>query len=113
MGVISCGFKKEKNFIYVEISDDGSGIDILLVKEKALQKGLITKDKMDMLTEAEILDFIFDAQFTTHEIVSELSGRGVGLSAVKKYVKQLNGSIEVKTNKNNGTSFIFKVALDI
>ncbi|NQY94600.1 MAG: hypothetical protein HRT43_10565, partial [Campylobacteraceae bacterium] len=112
LGVISCSFKKEKNFIYMEISDDGSGIDLDLVKEKALQKDLITREKMDALSEHDILNYLFDIQFSTQETVSELSGRGVGLAAVKKTVEQLNGSIEVKTKKDKGTSFMFKLALD-
>jgi len=111
MGVISCSFKKEKNFIYVEIRDDGSGIDVDLVKEKAFQRGLIRNDKMDMLNETEILNFIFDAQLSTYETVNDLSGRGIGLAAVKNELEKLNGQIEIDTEINKGTSFNFKIPL--
>lgn len=85
------------------LDDDGKGIDMDKIKAKALEKKLLAPGRI--LTEAELLDLIFTPEFSTREIVSEVSGRGVGLDAVKHLIADAGGTIDVKTRKDAGTTF--------
>lgn len=95
--------------VFVEIGDDGIGIDLAHVYEKALEKGWIEKD--EVLTREALLSFIFKPGFSTATEVTELSGRGVGMDVVKTQLDQLGGSIEVQTKKDKGTTFILCLPL--
>lgn len=95
----------------VVIRDDGKGVDVERVKEKALQKGIITSDQLNTINEAHAIDLIFRDDFSTKDTVSMLSGRGVGLSAVRSELHKLGGSIMVKTEFGAGTEFIMEVPL--
>ncbi len=110
-GKISCAFKKTKKNLCIEISDDGKGIDINSLKDKILETKLSTKEKLDVLSKDEMLNFIFDSNFTTNVSVTQISGRGIGLSSVKLELEKLNGTVLIKTEVNEGTSFIFKLPL--
>ncbi|NQY95160.1 MAG: hybrid sensor histidine kinase/response regulator, partial [Campylobacteraceae bacterium] len=111
VGTISCVFKKKLNFLFIKVLDDGCGININTIKEKIVQSKLNTKEVLDTLSKDEILNYIFDVHFSTKEITSEVSGRGVGLSAVKIELEKLDGKIEIDTEINKGTTFIFKIPL--
>ncbi len=106
MGSIQCHVSRSKDSLIVSITDDGRGIDIEAVKEKAQQMGY-------NMPEADIneLMLIFDDRFSTTEHATDLSGRGIGLSAVKREVDALLGHIDVKTAPNKGTQFIFTVPM--
>jgi chemotaxis protein histidine kinase CheA len=97
----------ESEGLYLSVTDDGKGIDLLKVRARAVEKNLISDD--DLLDESQLLESIFSPEFSTAETVTEISGRGVGLDAVKTQVEKMNGKISVCKRKTNGT--IFKVFL--
>lgn len=97
------------NTIILTITDDGQGIDPKLVAKKAVEKGLITENELKKLTEKEKINLIFEEQLTTKDHTTMISGRGVGLAAVKKEVEKLNGTIEVMSFLDIGTTFQFKI----
>lgn len=101
----------EGNLITIYISDDGKGIDKEQVKQKAIEKGIISKDRN--LTEQEVFNLIFNPGFSTSSKVTSVSGRGVGLDVVKKNVEKLSGTIRVTSQKNKGTTFTIKLPLTL
>jgi two-component system chemotaxis sensor kinase CheA len=96
--------------IMLEIGDDGMGLDIERIRAKAVEKGLVDREKALRLTEDEVIAFIFESGFSTKQ-AGKFSGRGVGMDVVTQTVKELNGEITVKTEKGRGTSFILKLPL--
>ncbi|HOK39652.1 MAG TPA: chemotaxis protein CheA [bacterium] len=92
----------EGNFL-LTIIDDGKGIDAEKIKMKAIEKGLVKKEAAEKLSENEILNFIFLPGFSTAEIVSDVSGRGVGMDVVKTTLTKLNGKYQIKSTKDVGT----------
>lgn len=105
LGTITCIVAEDAESIQLRISDDGYGIDIDRVKKKAVDEGLVSNEQMESLTNDEILKIIFAEGFSTKDVVNELSGRGIGLSAVLKEVEKLNGKISVSTKAGVGTEF--------
>lgn len=97
--------------IVIEIIDDGSGIDHNVIRQKALEKGLI--DVNNDLTEQEIIDLIFLPGFSTKAEVSDLSGRGVGMDVVRRNIQELNGSVEVNSVINQGSTFSIRLPLTL
>jgi two-component system, chemotaxis family, sensor kinase CheA len=91
------------NHVVIEVKDDGSGIDIEKVRETAIKKGLLDPDAK--VEEREFIDLILTPGFSTKDVVSEISGRGVGLDVVKEKLSALGGFIEVYTKKDKGTTF--------
>jgi two-component system, chemotaxis family, sensor kinase CheA len=109
LGKIRFRIKEENEDLLFLIADDGAGIDMMKLKKKALEIGQKTKEELSNMTEQEILQLIFEPGFSTKDEVSEISGRGVGLFAVKEEVKRLHGEIEVLTQKGMGTVFKIKI----
>jgi chemosensory pili system protein ChpA (sensor histidine kinase/response regulator) len=101
------------NHIYIEVEDDGRGIDYEKVRKTAVENGLIGADAAADLNEHDLLNFIFHPGFSTAPRKSELAGRGVGLDVVRSNVSQLNGEIEVDTEKGRGSRFTLKVPLTL
>ncbi|WP_237699072.1 chemotaxis protein CheA [Caldicellulosiruptor kronotskyensis] len=99
--------------IYVNVEDDGKGIDIDKVKEKALLKGIVTKDEIERMSDDEIIEFIFLPGFSTADKINDVAGRGVGMDVVKKNLSELKGEIKVKTEKDKGTSFLMIIPLTV
>ena len=112
IGNINCEFKKIDNNLSIIISDDGQGIDIDRLKEKIINKKLCSKEKLDSFSTNEIINFIFNSNLSTNDNVTQISGRGIGLSAVNEELIKINGIVEVKTKINEGTKFIFTIPLD-
>ncbi len=112
-GKISLRARQEKSQVIIDVSDDGRGIDLAKVKKKAVQRGLISKEKVKKLSETEILDFIFYSEFSTREKTTETSGRGVGLDVVANHIQKLKGVIRIWTEKNVGTTFSIRVPLTL
>ncbi|MFZ5354767.1 MAG: response regulator [Bacillota bacterium] len=106
-GTIKCSISIDNKNIKLIISDDGCGMDPRLIRQKALEKGLISQEEVNTLTDSDILMLIFENGFSTKENVSELSGRGVGLSAVQKELLRLGGRVSLSTRLNEGTEFCF------
>ena len=101
------------NQTYIEIKDDGQGINSDKVKAKAIASGLLTPEKADQITNEEVYRFLFEPNFSTADVVSELSGRGMGLSTVQEQVRSLKGSIEIKSELGQGTTFTIKLPLTL
>ncbi len=97
--------------VYIEIRDDGKGLDKELIFSKAVSKGLCKKD--DKLTDSEIYHFIFLPGFSTAKVVTDLSGRGVGMDVVKRNIEALRGSVDIITEKDKGTTFTIRLPLTL
>jgi two-component system chemotaxis sensor kinase CheA len=90
--------------VLIELVDDGSGI-IDKVKEKAIEKGLISRDTADTFTTEQAIDLLFQPGFSTADKISDISGRGVGLDVVRRSIEALKGSIRVETTPGKGSRF--------
>ena len=101
----------EGNMIVIEISDDGGGIDVQKVRQKAIDRGIIHSNKV--LSDVEAFNLIFDPGFSTAREVTSISGRGVGLDVVKKQIEKLNGSVAVWSKVGEGTRFTVKLPLTL
>ena len=101
----------EGNTIIIEIADDGAGIDIERVREKAIDRGIIHPDKA--LSEVETFDLIFEPGFSTTGEVTDISGLGVGFDVVRKQIEKLNGSVTVWSKLGEGTRFTIKLPLTL
>ena len=101
------------NHIYIEVEDDGRGIDYEKVRKTAVDHGMLSAEAAAELSERELLDLLFQPGFSTAPRKTELSGRGVGLDVVKANLAQLNGEIEIETQKAYGTRFTLKVPLTL
>ncbi|MDO8463677.1 MAG: hybrid sensor histidine kinase/response regulator [Gallionella sp.] len=109
---ISSGY--DGSVAYINVSDDGGGIHIDKVKEKALQKKLYDKETLDAMPSSEILNLIFRPGFSTSSFITDISGRGVGMDVVKDtIVGQLKGSVHVQTEAGKGTTFHIKLPLTL
>jgi len=108
---ISCNITKVDESIVISIIDDGKGINIDSIKQKAIQKELYTEQEIANMSRQNILMIIFSDTFSTKDVVTQLSGRGVGLGAVKGEIEKLDGKIEIDTTIEKGTSFKFTVPL--
>lgn len=111
-GTIFCQLKKNSGYCVLTIVDDGKGIDLEEIKEKALKKGLIDKHNFVVFSEEEILALLFRDGFSTSVKVNKISGRGVGLAAVKEEVDKLQGKVFIKSKKGKGTEFTFLFPLE-
>ncbi|MBI2683709.1 MAG: response regulator [Acidobacteriales bacterium] len=101
------------NHIFIEVEDDGRGIDYDRVKQKAIENGLVDAEDASSLTERDLLEFLFHPGFSTASRKTELAGRGVGLDVVRANLTALNGEIEIDTVKGQGTRFTLKVPLTL
>ncbi|WP_276619075.1 ATP-binding protein, partial [Syntrophomonas wolfei] len=106
-GIISCDIKEEDGGIAIVISDDGRGIDIELLKQQALDRGLCDEEYLEGLSFEEALQLIFADSLSSKEKVSSISGRGMGLPAVKAELEKLGGIVEISSEKEWGTRFCF------
>lgn len=113
VGTINLNAYQEGNNVVIEVKDDGKGIDVEKVKRKAIEKGTITKEQADVMSDKEIIDLLFRPSFSTAEKVSELSGRGVGLDVVKTNIEKLGGDVEVRTVLGGGSNFIVRLPLTL
>lgn len=104
---------QEGNNVVIEVRDDGNGIDTEKVKAKAVEKGTITQEQADVMTDKEAIDLLFRPSFSTAEKVTDVSGRGVGLDVVKSKIEALGGDVEVKTKYGEGTTFSIRLPLTL
>jgi two-component system chemotaxis sensor kinase CheA len=110
-GTIKLNAYHEGNQVILEISDDGAGIDLQRVREKAIRNGII--DESDRLSDREIIELIFTPGFSTAEQVTDVSGRGVGMDVVKKNILRLKGVFDVDSVPGEGTTFTMKMPLTL
>lgn len=112
-GTLDLRVYHEAGQVVVEIQDDGRGLDLVRIKEKALQKGLITPEHARQMTEKEQMALIFAPGLSTAQNVSNLSGRGVGMDVVKANLEKLGGSIDIESRLDQGTLFRIKLPLTL
>jgi two-component system, chemotaxis family, sensor kinase CheA len=101
------------NHVFIEIEDDGAGINRQKVLEKALENGIITKEMSENLTDKQCFELLFASGFSTAEVISDISGRGVGLDVVKNKIESLGGSISVDSTAGHGTIFSIQLPLTL
>ena len=101
------------NHIYIEVEDNGRGIDYERVKQTAIECGLVSSETADRLTERDLREMLFHPGFSTASVKTELAGRGVGLDVVRSNLNALNGEIEVQSTPGAGTKFTLKVPLTL
>ncbi|MFE1244486.1 chemotaxis protein CheW [Fictibacillus sp. NPDC058756] len=101
------------NHVFIEIEDDGAGINRQKVLEKALENGIITKEMSENLTDKQCFELLFASGFSTAEVISDISGRGVGLDVVKNKIESLGGSISVDSTAGYGTIFSIQLPLTL
>jgi two-component system chemotaxis sensor kinase CheA len=99
--------------VLIEISDDGAGIDTTRVKNKAIERGLVTAQQAARMSEGELLNLIFLPGFSTAEKVTKLSGRGVGMDVVKTNVDRVNGTVDLQSYPGKGTTIKIKIPLTL
>lgn len=104
---------QDGNNVNIEVRDDGGGIDVEKVKNKALERGTITPEQAEAMSDKEIIDLLFKPSFSTAESITDISGRGVGLDVVKTKIEGLGGNIECKSVLGEGSSFIIRLPLTL
>lgn len=110
-GTISIKATTVGSYVQIEIEDDGAGIDIEQIKAKAIANGLISGNSTD--SEDELYQLIFESGFSTSSLVTDVSGRGVGMDVVKRRVMEMRGSVELATEKDKFTRFTIKLPLSL
>ncbi len=101
------------NHIYIEVEDDGGGINYERVKQSAIERGLVSEETADRLTERDLREMLFHPGFSTAPVKTELAGRGVGLDVVRANLNALNGEIDIQSTNGKGTKFTLKVPLTL
>ena len=112
-GKVSLRAYHRGNHIYIEVEDDGRGIDYERVKQSAIERGLVSGETADRLTERDLREMLFHPGFSTAPVKTELAGRGVGLDVVRANLNALNGEIDIVSNAGQGTKFTLKVPLTL
>ncbi len=113
VGSIFLDAYQDGNNVVIEVRDDGNGIDTKAVKNKAIEKGVITPEQGEAMSEKEIIDLLFNAGFSTAKVVSDVSGRGVGLDVVKSMIESLSGEVEVKSKLGEGSTWTIRLPLTL
>ena len=112
-GTITLSAYHEGGYIIIKISDDGKGIELERVKEKILLNELATTDELEALTNRQIMQYIFSPGFSTAEIVTNVSGRGVGMDVVRNNIEKMGGMIDLESREGYGSTFSIKVPLTL
>lgn len=112
-GTIKLKAYHDGNNVVIEISDDGRGINLNNVLKTAIDKGLVDRERAKNLKESEIISFLFEPGFSTKDMVTDISGRGVGLDVVKTKIESLGGGIEINTVPDQGTTFLIRLPLTL
>lgn len=112
-GTINLKAYQEGNNVVIEVGDDGNGIDTENVKQKAIERGLVTPEQAESLSQKEIIDFLFMPSFSMAKKITDVSGRGVGLDVVKSNIEALGGDVEVKSKLGEGSTFIVRLPLTL
>lgn len=104
---------QDGNNVVIEVRDDGKGINVEKIKRKAIDKGSITEEQAERMTDKDIIDILFQPSFSTADQITDVSGRGVGLDVVKTKIEALGGEIEAKTKLGEGSNFIIRLPLTL
>ena len=112
-GVVRISAYQEGNSIVIEVSDDGKGIDVARVRDKAVERKLIQPADAERMSEPELVNLIFLPGFSTAEKVTDVSGRGVGMDVVRTNINKINGSVDIRTAMGAGSTFVIRLPLTI
>ncbi|MBD9193288.1 chemotaxis protein CheW [Roseburia inulinivorans] len=104
---------QEGNNVIIEVGDDGNGIDVAAVRDKAVERGVITAEQAENMSQKEIINLLFLPSFSMAKKITDISGRGVGLDVVKSNIEALGGDVEVRTKLGEGTTFIVRLPLTL
>jgi two-component system chemotaxis sensor kinase CheA len=113
VGSIFLDAYQDGNNVVIAVKDDGGGIDVEAVRNKAIERGTITEDQAETMSEKEVIDLLFLPSFSTAKKVSDVSGRGVGLDVVKSKIESLSGEVEVKNHFGEGSEWIIRLPLTL
>ena len=104
---------QEGHNVIIEVGDDGNGIDVAAVRDKAVERGVITAEQAENMSQKEIINILFLPSFSMAKKITDISGRGVGLDVVKSNIEALGGDVEVRTQLGEGTTFIVRLPLTL
>lgn len=110
-GLITFRAYQKGNHVVIEVSDDGRGIDLEKIKKRAIEKGMLSRDKE--VSREELIELIFTPGFSTKETVTEISGRGVGMDVVREKIASIGGFVEVETSPDRGTTFKLTIPITL
>lgn len=113
VGSIFLNAFQEGNNVIIKVGDDGNGIDVNAVRTKAIERGVITEEQAENMTQKEIVNLLFLPSFSMAKKISDISGRGVGLDVVKSNIEALGGDVEVSTELGEGTTFTVRLPLTL
>ncbi|MBL8833446.1 MAG: hybrid sensor histidine kinase/response regulator [Rhodospirillales bacterium] len=113
VGRVNLNAFHEGGHIIIEITDDGRGLNIDKIKQKAIQNGVCSEAEAATFTDQQIAQFIFKAGFSTAAVVTSVSGRGVGMDVVRTNIEKIGGTVELKFQRGKGTSFVIKIPLTL
>jgi two-component system chemotaxis sensor kinase CheA len=113
VGTIFLNAYQEGNNVIIQVGDDGNGIDTEAVKNKAIERGIITPEQAETMSQKEIVNLLFMPSFSMAKKITDISGRGVGLDVVKSNIEQLGGDVETKTRLGEGTTFTVRLPLTL
>lgn len=113
VGSIFLDAYQDGNNVVIEVRDDGAGINVEAVKETAIERGVITPEQGESMSEKDIINLLFHAGFSTAKKISDVSGRGVGLDVVKSKIESLSGEVEVKSKMGEGSTWIIRLPLTL
>lgn len=113
VGSIFLNAFQEGNNVIIQVGDDGNGIDVEAVRNKAIERGVITEEQAETMSQKEIINLLFLPSFSMAKKITDISGRGVGLDVVKSNIEALGGDVEVKTELGVGTTFTVRLPLTL
>ncbi|WP_318569777.1 chemotaxis protein CheA [Salinigranum marinum] len=112
-GVVELSAHREHDTVVIEVADDGGGLDVDRIREKAVSKGLASTEAVSSLPDEEVFDYVFHPGFSTNEEITDVSGRGVGMDVVKTTVEALDGSVSVTSTLGEGTTFRIRLPVSV
>jgi two-component system chemotaxis sensor kinase CheA len=112
-GTIELRARRKHDTVIVTVEDDGGGIDADAVREKAVSKGLATREEMDALADEAVYDYVFHPGFSTNDEITDVSGRGVGMDVVKTTVESLDGSVDATSAPGEGSTFTIRLPVSV
>ena len=112
-GIINITAAAVGGYIEIAVEDDGRGISVDKIKERALKNGLVTEDMLSGLSKEQLINFVFEPGFSTSDIITDISGRGVGMDIVKKNIGDLNGLISIQSEYGKGSRITIRVPLTL
>jgi len=112
-GTIRLNAYHEGGTITIEISDDGKGLNLAVIRKKAVERGIASEAEVERMSDAQVAKFIFHPGFSTAQVVTSVSGRGVGMDVVKTNIELIGGTVDIRTELGKGTTFSIKIPLTL